>query len=156
MMTCSKCAELGSGFWEPESEKPRRSAITGLGTISVPLPAKRRVPAGVSEDLTVVENFGLLVRQAREKMGLSHEDLGRRIGEKASVISKIESEKMMPNEKLSAKLEHELRVRLLAPLLEPKMSLPSSEPSKAVTLGEMIVLKNRNKRRQQKNEGNHS
>jgi len=146
MLTCAKCAELGSGFWEPESEGLKHPKKGGLRATSVSLPAKKKVSASVSEDLAVVENFGILVRQARERLGLSHEDLGRKIGEKASVISKIESEKMAPDQKLSAKLQHVLRVRLVAPLPEPRTPLPSSVPSKGVTLGEMVILKSRGKK----------
>jgi len=146
MLTCAKCAELGSGFWEPESKGPKHPTKGGLKATSASLPAKRKASASVSEDLAVVENFGMLVRRARERLGLSHEDLGRKIGEKSSVISKIESEKMAPDQKLSAKLQHVLRVRLVEPLPEQRTDLPSSVPSKGVTLGEVVVLRSRGKK----------
>jgi len=155
MMTCAKCAKLGSDYWEPESKSFRYSAKGKTGTIMKSAPVKKRKSVNVPEDLVIVENYGLLIKRAREKLGLKHEDLGRKIGEKVSVIRKVENERMMPDQKLAAKLEHALRIKLLVPLVEPETVLPSSPPSKGITLGEIVILKN-GKRRRPKNEGNHS
>jgi len=156
MVTCGKCAELGSAFWEPEFESSAHPGGSQSRTRVASLPVKRKVSIKVPEDVAVIDSFGLLVRQARQKLGLSQEDLGRKIGEKASVIGKIESEKMVPDQRLSAKLEHILRVRLLMPISESKNFFPSSAPSKGVTLGEIAILKNGKKRRSPEDERNHS
>lgn len=103
----------------------------------------------VSEDIVVVEGYGSLVRRAREKLGLSHEELGRRIAEKVSVLKKIENEKMVPDQKVSEKLEHILGIKLMVPLVVPKVPLDSAPKIKGVTLGEIAELKDA-KRRSQK------
>jgi putative transcription factor len=80
------------------------------------------------------------VRQAREKLGLSHDDLGKKIGEKISVLRKIESGKMHPDQKLTNKLQHALKITILTPYSEPKMKTQGlSFPH--VTLGEVVQLK---------------
>jgi putative transcription factor len=154
MITCDKCAELGSEEWTVEREdlrqpKTRRPQISFKAASH-----RRRSPINVSEELAVVEGFGSLVRRAREASGLTHEDLGRRIGEKVSVIRKVETEKMTPDHKLAGKLEHSLGIKLLAPLKEPKVPPSFSLPSRGVTLGEIVQLKDA-RRRRKKNEGNH-
>ena len=94
LTTCAQCAKLGSAEWKPEPknlnlpfkiEPPRR----------LKLKTAKRKSRDLREDITVIENFGLIVRKARQRAGLSQEDLGRRIGEKVSVIRKIEGEKRL-------------------------------------------------------------
>jgi putative transcription factor len=155
MTTCSKCAELGSAEWEPEPISRSWPATKSSGATVKTAFIKKRRTVTVSEDVAVAEGFGSLVRRAREKMGLSHEDLGRKAAEKVSVIKKIESEKMVPDKRVSEKLEHTLGIKLLVPLVVPKVSLPSIPTSKTVTLGEIVKLKDA-KRRSRKNESDHS
>jgi len=152
MTTCASCAKLGSDRWEPETQKqPIRTGLAGVRSIRL----KKRSFVVVQEDRMVAERFGSLVSHAREKLGLSREDLGRRIGEKVSVIKKIENEKMAPDQKLAAKLEHALRIKLVVPIVEPRTIIQAAPPSRGVTLGEVAVLRS-GKRRHQKNEGDHS
>ncbi len=75
-------------------------------------------------------------------MRLTHEDLGKKINEKVSVLRKIEGEKMTPDNLLTEKLQHALRIKLLVPVFEPKV------PSKALasrpaspTLGDIVQVK---------------
>lgn len=139
MIVCGKCAKLGSISWEMRT--PRR--VKKLAKPKPPLPRtpKKRQPTKLAEELELVNNFSSRVRQGREKMELSHEDLGKKIGEKVSVLRKIESGKMTPDHKLATKLEHTLRVKLLAPPSEPKTpSARLSTPSE-VTLGDVVRVK---------------
>jgi putative transcription factor len=149
MTTCPKCAELGSGEWKPEPASRGWSVATGNVSAAKTAFIKKRGTVTVSEDIVVVEGYGSLIRRTREKMGLSHEDLGRKIAEKVSVLKKIENEKMVPDQKVSEKLEHTLGIKLLVPLVVPKVPLPSVLTSKGVTLGEIVKLKEA-KRRSQK------
>ena len=89
--------------------------------------------------LELVPDFGTRIRQAREAKRLSHEDLGRKINEKISVIRKLEGHKMKPDNKLAGKLEHALKIKLLVP--PTKKQLPKdllTTAPKAVTLGDLI------------------
>jgi putative transcription factor len=74
-------------------------------------------------------------------MELSHEDLGRKIGEKVSVLRKIESGKMTPDHRLAEKLQHALKIKLLVPPSEPKVPLTALPQPREVTLGEVVLLK---------------
>ena len=145
MTTCSSCAKLGSGEWKPE---PASRGWPATSNTSIPKTAfiKKRGTAIVSEDVVVVEGYGSLVRRTREKMGLSHVDLGRKIAEKVSVLKKIENEKMVPDQKVSEKLEHTLGIKLMVPLVVPKVPLPSIPSIKSVTLGEIVKLKDAKRR----------
>jgi len=148
MTTCSSCAKLGSAEWKPEPAS-RISSAAGITLIPRTAYIRKRGTASVSEDIVVAEGYGSLIRRAREKAGLSHEELGRRIAERVSLLKKIESEKMVPDQKVSEKLEHALGIKLMVPLVVPKVSAMPAPSFKGVTLGEIAELKEA-KRRSQK------
>ena len=154
MTTCGECVKLGSGEWNPEPSPRQLTKMKTKITLQIPS-ARRSVSLDVPEDLEITENYGAHVRQAREKMGLDHEALGRRIGEKVSVLKKIENGKIVPDQKLAAKLEQTLKIKLLVHVSEPETVAPSSPPSTGVTLGEIVQLKDE-KRRHKEDEGDHS
>jgi putative transcription factor len=137
MIVCRNCAELGSGSWKlPSPQRVKRPIRPSPPKIAV-----KRQPSEPTQELELVSDFSLRVRQGRKQSGLSQEDLGRKIREKVSLLRKIESGKMTPDHKLASRLEHTLRVKLLVPLSEPKV--PSTRPSRprGATLGEVARVK---------------
>jgi ribosome-binding protein aMBF1 (putative translation factor) len=64
----------------------------------------------IKPELEVDPDYASIVRHARERMGLTQEALGRAINEKPSVISHVESKKLMPDPILARKLMHHLKV----------------------------------------------
>ena len=84
-----------------------------------------------------ISNKGKTLKVETESESL----VGRKIGEKVSLLRKIERGKMTPNQTLTKKLEHALKIRLLAPASESKAPIPPSSRSQPVTLGELISLK---------------
>jgi putative transcription factor len=103
------------------------------------LPPRKQPPLSVSDGLELTDDLGTKIRLAREKAGLSHQELGKRISEKVSVLRKIESGKMVPDNLLTEKLEHALRLKLLVPVSEPKVPTVAlaSRPA-APTLGDLL------------------
>ena len=86
-------------------------------------PAPHLMPRGEAEpELVVDPEYTQIVRQAREKLGLTQEALGRMINVKSSVISHVESGTMKPDMVLARTLMHFLKVNLLvsASDLEPE------------------------------------
>jgi len=107
----------------------------------LPIPAKRQTPrATVDTTREIVESYYSRIRQSREKLGLSHEELGKRINEKASVLRKIETGKMTPDNQLVTKLEHILKIKLLVPVPEEKSPQVPKTPSRELTLGDLMQL----------------
>jgi len=53
---------------------------------------------------------------------------------------------MVPDQKVSEKLEHTLGIKLMVPLVVPKFPLPSIPSIKSVTLGEIVKLKDAKRR----------
>jgi putative transcription factor len=141
LTVCSQCAKHGTIV--REEPKP-------IGLMSKPqtrfqtLKIRTKKPSETTVDtsLELIENFEQKIRLAREKLGLSHEELGKKTNEKVSLLKKIETGKMKPNEKLAAKLEYALKIKLLAPATEekvPQTKIPKPA-SRELTLGDLIQL----------------
>jgi putative transcription factor len=141
MLVCNKCVKLGSVSWESKTEPRMKKLVRRLPQ---PVIAPRKQPPIVAEEsVELVEDFGSKIRQTREKLGLTHEDLGKKINEKVSVLRKIESAKMTPDNLLIEKLQHALKIKLMVPVSEPKVptkAMVSSRPS-APTLGDLVQVK---------------
>jgi putative transcription factor len=139
MTVCSKCGKLASGYWTPKAP-PRPRTKRGIHQPIQPYVKKKR-GATVSEELELVSDLGQKVRQAREHLGLNHDDLGRKIREKVSVLRKIESGKMVPDLALAERLEHALKITLRVPVSEPKTQPNLSSKPSGTTLGDLIQFK---------------
>ena len=77
---------------------------------------------------------------AREKLALTHEELGKKINEKASVLRNLEAGKMEPNNQLASKLEHMLKIKLLIPISEEKAVQVPKSSNQELTLGDLIKI----------------
>ncbi len=144
LTVCVECSKHGTSTWE-ESEKPAvlpQRSPTSYGTpVQTPIQIKKRIiTARVDTSQEIVQNYAEVIREAREKIGLSHEDLGKKINEKESVLRKIETGKISPNDQLVSKLEHTLKIRLLVPVAEEKAPALPKTPSRELTLGDLIKL----------------
>ena len=139
LTVCIECSKHGRLISEEEKfvERTPKKPL-----ISMPFIQKKK-PAQAKVDITqeMVEGYDSKIRQARERLGLSHEELGKKINEKASVLSKLETGKMTPNNMLVTKLEHVLKIKLLVPIKKEKISqgFPKS-PNRETTLGDLIKL----------------
>jgi len=141
LTVCGRCAKHGTIMREEKKLKP------GMPRTKAPI---RRSPlriksgkspqASVESNLELAEKFNVRIRLAREKLGLSHEDLGKKIGEKVSVLKKIETGKMTPNNKLSTKLEHALKIKLLIQASDEKTQKEKIPKivSRKLTLGDLV------------------
>jgi putative transcription factor len=137
LTVCTECSKHGKIIYEEPAPKqaPARRPFA-------PLPAKRQpLKATVDTTQEIVEGYASKIRQAREKLGISHEELGKKINEKASVLRKIETGKMAPNNQLATKLEHTLKIKLIVPVKEEKGPQQISKtPNRELTLGDLMQL----------------
>lgn len=64
------------------------------------------------DEMILDHDFPSLIRNARSKRGLTHEQLGQKINEKVTLIRKIETGSLRPDEILAKKLERFLGITL--------------------------------------------
>ena len=118
VVVCSGCARLGKpvagAIVRPAHPRPVQSGFRPVQAQVAPEPTYEIDP-----------DFNVKIRQARERMGLSQEDLGRMLNEKPSVIRMVESRKLKPDMTLTRKLNHELKINLLVSLSELEGGRPT-------------------------------
>jgi len=135
LVVCSDCGKLGKETWET----PRTRSIVARPMVK-PKPRLQDLPREVAE-YELPEDSAKKVRTAREKLGLTQEELAKRVKERLSIIQKIESGKIFPDMKLSRFLEHVLRVRLLLPRKEPVGFEGQATTPPELTLGDLVQFK---------------
>ncbi len=143
LTVCTECAKHGTDTWEPKPAGPTQTRPTQLAhgvPVKGPIQIKKKViTARVDVSQELVEEYADVIRNARERLGYTHEDLGKKISEKESVLRKIELGKMAPNDLLTSKLEHTLKIKLLVPVAEEKVPIPKTA-SHEFTLGDAVKI----------------
>ncbi len=133
LTVCERCRIHGSGTWSLEETR---------STPQPPPILRKKAPRiSIPENVDVVEDFGRRVREARESLGLSLEELSSKVGEKVSVLRKIEANKLKPDIKLAKKLEHALKITLLREPTEAVAEISSGGVE--LTLGDVVEVKRR-------------
>jgi putative transcription factor len=127
MLTCNECAKFGKIQREPPKPKPRRP---------IKRTQRRREP---SEE--VVEDYNKIIRDSREKKGWSREELAEKLYEKASVINRVESGKMVPDLKLARKLERTLHITLIEKSEDLTPQDMDSASARGATIGDIARIK---------------
>jgi putative transcription factor len=124
MVVCNNCARLGR---QVGPAAPVVSVISNRIMRPNPVQNALRTMAQrpTEQEYELDPEYHLLIRQAREKLGLSQEQLGKQINEKPSVIRMVESKKLKPDITLTRKLMHELKINLLVSLSELEGGRPT-------------------------------
>jgi len=131
---CKSCARFGKpeDKWSPVPKKmvPVERAFT----------VRRPRPRDHFKDLVeLIPEFGRKIRDARESMNLTPEELGARIKEKAALLKKIEREEISPEDEVRKKLEKELKIKLTDQVNETQIK--SGGRNRGVTLGDIASIK---------------
>ena len=138
---CTECAKFGT-----EAKK-------GQAPLSGPKPVieqrlerrekrqkQRDVYADGGEE-ELVEDYASRIRNARSRMGLTQKELAAKLNEKLTILSKVESGGMRPDEKLIRKLQKELGI-VLKERPPPTPDVKStSHGSGALTLADLIKMR---------------
>lgn len=131
MMLCSNCMKYGKPI------ETREVSVTfqkpALDRIKKPL--VKDIYKDMNKEL--VTDWNSLIKKAREKKGLTREELGFRIGERTVTISKLENGDLKPSDKMIEKLEKELQITLVEAVADVHAGI-GSHSSGRLTLGDLI------------------
>ncbi len=131
---CKSCARFGKpeDKWSPVPKK--------MVPVERTFTVRRPRPRDHFKDLVeLVPEFGRKIREAREDLRLTPEELGARIKEKATLLKKIEREEISPEDEVRKKLEKELKIKLTDQVNEAKVR--SGSRSRGLTLGDIASIK---------------
>jgi len=99
---CAACSKHGKPYVPAQVAAKKKK----------PVAVKQQKKIGLADETVLSPDFARLVREARMKMGLTHEQLGMKMNEKAQPLKKIESGALKPDEILARKLERHLGIKL--------------------------------------------
>lgn len=139
LMVCPRCAKFGQGH-EEEKKEDKKPAIT-----RAPAPYTGKGGRGPMKgqaldtgEEVLREDFHKVISKARNALGITQEELGKRINERKSVIAKLEARQLRPNDVLRKKLEKVLKVSLTERVQAGALNI--REERRGVTIGDMIRM----------------
>jgi len=113
LQVCPSCAKYGTKVGRAP---PAASVEKGLERRQRNAP--RDVYARRDTGEVLVYDFAAKIRIARQSQGMTPQELAQKINEKKSVLSKIESGNMRPDDRVRKKLERALNIKLMEKLEE--------------------------------------
>jgi putative transcription factor len=99
---CLACSKRGKAYIMPQVSVKKKKPLT--------IKPQKRI--GLADETILTPNFASLIREARMKMGLTHEQLGMKMNEKAQILKKFETGSLKPDEIFARKLERYLGIKL--------------------------------------------
>ena len=137
MSLCGDCVKFGVEQAGPKNEVTGRSRTTAGLENRAARARTRDVFSDMPEEL--VEDYGERVRMARQKLGLSIEDVGKQINERQSELAKLEQGTYHPPDTLVKKLERFFNIKLMEKPEAPA-GVGAQKPTKGgpITLGDLI------------------
>ncbi len=127
---CVKCSTFGKIIGKA------KTAMPGKEVKIVAAPAKPE------KTVTIIPNYGKLIRLKREQLGLSQKDFAKKMAEKESIIHKIEVQAIEPDIELAEKFERLLGMKLIDDLGNEEVNIPKLKKNE-VTLGDMVKVRKR-------------
>ena len=121
---CPKCAKFGDPVEEKKLNKISENIIIKfpekkINVVTYKKPFKKQAPAKKPvrsenvEDYDVVEDYAELIKNKREAMQMTQDDLAKKIFERKNVLSNIERGELLPDISTARKLEKVLNIKLL-------------------------------------------
>lgn len=137
MVVCKECSKLGTIQKAPPKPKFRKQNKSKKSNNTKNKSYSRNDEP--TEEL--IEDYEMAIRNAREAKDWSREDLGKKINERVSVITRIETGKMTPDIKLTKKLEKTLNIKLLEKVDNVDLNQFINSSSGERTLGNVMKIK---------------
>lgn len=153
---CSNCGKFGKPVQSSPKKSYSKTSFRGSsGSGSPPdrfgsgggarrpgySPPQRR-----KDEAFLVENFGNLIQQTRERLGLTRKDISESLFIRENLLARVESGKMRPKDELIKKLEKLLEINLIE---DSNQTTPAgsynqkdtSNQSRTLTLGDFARIR---------------
>jgi putative transcription factor len=99
---CAACSKHGKPYVAPQFAAKKKRAVQ----------ARQVSRISMSDQTMLTPEFARLIREARMKMGLTHEQMAMKMNEKVQQLRKFETGALKPDELMAKKLERFLGVKL--------------------------------------------
>jgi putative transcription factor len=129
---CKACSRFGKVI---SVVRPKKDGLAADKAIVRPVIKKELVQV-------IVDDFGPLIKRARERLGLNQEELAKMLAEKESKIQKLESGQYEPPIDMARKLERQLKIKLIEQHEEAHDRQYKVDPG-TLTIGDVLEIKRR-------------
>lgn len=133
----AECSKYGTAMDKPAAQGSKAAVAQNL---------ERRAQRMTSRDIykeevwDLVEDFGPRIRQARERKGWSHDQLGNRVSARVPQLRQIESGHLRPSDDLAKRMERELGITLMEKVEGgPAPAVTGTKPGgSGLTIGDLL------------------
>lgn len=135
MKVCQICAKFGKVLtrFKTPSEVKQQHKIQQRTAIRDATPKPEMISV-------IIEGYAKLLKEKREKAGLTLEDLGKKLNEKESLLHRIESGAIEPNIAVARKLEKFFGIKLVEEHEEKHQGFVAGR-TEEMTLGDFVKVK---------------
>lgn len=128
LRVCAQCARFGKVLSNP------------LQQSIVKRDAQQRTSA-VEVIETIMDNYAIKIKQAREKRNMNQEEFARFLNERESTLQKIETGKQLPNIETAKKLEKQLHIKLVEKITLDSTTRSQKKLGSSLTIGDLLQCK---------------
>ena len=135
LVACADCAERGVIVRKViDRSEPSQSVVEDT-------------PRSEERDVVLVADYGQRIRKARERAGVSLEELAKKLRIPAGYLRRVEDGELTPTDDLAHRLEKVLKISLFEEVEEDDDGVPTTEDdvSTGLTLGDVVRLSWRKK-----------
>ena len=141
LYACSKCAKFGKPVTKrtpPVKQRYKRKPTQSPVRQKV---STRKAPVkDFLHDKILIDGYGQLIQEARRERGIGRAELALLIKEKETLLARIETEKVIPTDRVIAKIERELDIELKTEISEEGSSTDDFIP-RSTTIGSIAKIK---------------
>ncbi|MFX0124552.1 MAG: multiprotein bridging factor aMBF1 [Candidatus Hodarchaeota archaeon] len=137
---CPKCARFG----KPVIRRPKKRVPSPIPHLQPPKKSFQRQIKPPQKDFLhdkiLVDGYGQLIQETRRDRGLGRAEFAQMIKEKETLLARIESEKVLPTDRVVAKIERELGIELKTEVTDEGSFVDDFIP-KSTTIGSIAKIK---------------
>ena len=134
---CPNCARFGEDYRSNQSGAPISSSVIDQRLEKREKRMKTKDIYTATSSTELVDDYGGVIRAAREAKGMDQEKFAASILEKKGIIAKIESNSLVPDDKLIKKIEKALGIKLTE-TVQSGVSVGGNGAGNRMTLGNFI------------------
>jgi len=127
---CRSCASYGEVLQQIKTEVKKELKKE---------PVQKPAEPVILEEL--VEGYAEKIKNKREKLGLTQEELAKKINEKESILQKIESGHFTPSVELAKKFERFMGIKIIEEVEDAKVVVSRKGSSEGFSLGDFVKVR---------------
>ncbi|MHA2223975.1 MAG: multiprotein bridging factor aMBF1 [Candidatus Hodarchaeales archaeon] len=140
LYACGKCAKFGKPVIRQPKKKPKKRTSSYQPRKRIPMKRPSPPKKDFLHDKILVEGYGQVIQEARRERGLGRAEFAQLIKEKETLLARIESERVLPTDRVVAIIERELDIELKTEVSDESSSVDDFIP-RSTTLGSIAKIK---------------